>query len=127
MHPAGKQQSAFALGRSPRRSIPAEELGLADLVNRRIGVLHDGELVTDDPAVGQPLGDALLERLPHVDTGVLHSSALKGTQSLGEGPIERLVLALGAEPERLADAQIAHHGDELLLLAQKDPAHSHLP
>ena len=102
MQPARQQQPTFALDQFPRRSAFTEELGSADLVDRRIGVLHDVEFVIDDAAVGQPLRDALLERFPHVDAGGPHGAALKGAQMLLKELIECLLLALGAEPERLA-------------------------
>src|ERR1035441_1928159 len=41
--------------------------------------------------------------------------------------IQRLLLAFPAKPERLAGCQIAHHGQELVLLALVDLIHPDLP
>lgn len=62
MHPTSQQQPAFSFDQFPRRSAFTEELGTVDLVNHRLGVLHDVEFVIEDAPVAQPLGDALLER-----------------------------------------------------------------
>ncbi len=127
MYPARQQQPTLSLDQFPCRSALAEELGPANLVDRCIGVLHDVELVIEDAAVGQPLLDALAERFPHIHAGSLYCAALKGAQLLGEELVKRFLLPLGAEPERLGGLEIAHHRDELLLLAQKALVHAHLP
>jgi len=67
----------------------------------------------DNSTVGQPLGNALLERLPHINASRLYGTTLKGAQLFGEELIERLLPALRAEPERSGGLEIAHHGNEL--------------
>ena len=80
-------------------------------------------------AAGAQRLDIFLRRrvLPHVDAGGLYCAALKGAQLLLKKLIERLLPAFRAEPERLGGLKIAHHGNELLLLAQIDLVHAHLP
>src|ERR1700739_1675588 len=96
------------------------------LVHGRVGVLHDMEFVIDDSAFGQPLLDTLPERIPHIYTGGLNRATLEGTQPLLKELIEGVFLSVLSEPHRLAGIKIAHHGDELLLLAQVNLVNAHV-
>src|SRR5258707_5707918 len=127
MHPTRQQQPSLAFDQFSRRTTLAEELLTTDFIDGRSGVLHDVELVVHDAALRQPLLDALPKWVPHVHTGRSHSAALKGTQLRLEELVERLLPAFRPEPYRLAAVQVAHHGDELLLLAKKDLVDPHLP
>ena len=59
-------------------------------------MLHDVELVIHDPALRQPLLDALPERLPHVHTGRPDRAPLKGAQLLLEELVQRLLSSVPA-------------------------------
>src|SRR6266702_5109266 len=127
MHPTRQQQPSLAFDQFSRRTTLAEELLTTDFIDGRSGVLHDVELVVHDATLRQPLLDALPKWVPHVHTGRSHSAALKGTQLPLEELVERLFPAFRPEPYRLAAIQVAHHGDELLLLTKKDLVAPHLP
>src|SRR5271157_5347381 len=133
------QSSAATRTRLPQPQLPAIESPTAGRHENRIRrfsesrvkrilchFLAKSQLVIDDAALGQPLLDTLPERIPHIHAGGLDSAALEGTQPLLEELIEGLFLPVLSEPQRLGGIQIAHHGDELLLLAQVNLVHSHV-
>src|ERR1017187_4611734 len=127
MHPARQQQPALAFHQLPRCASFAEELRPAHFIHRRSRVLHDMELVIHDPALRQPLLDALSERLPHVHTSRPNHATLKGAQLLLEELVQRLFLPFPPEPQRLSRLQVAYHGEKLLFLPQMNLVHPHLP
>jgi hypothetical protein len=75
-------------------------------------MLHDVELVIHDPALRQPLLDALPERLPHVHTGRPDRAPLKGAQLLLEELVQRL---LSSVPARTTTALVAQSSPDCCL------------
>jgi len=72
------------------------------------------------------LGNAVSEWAPHIHAHRLDALPLGFTQLCSEKLIERFLLAILPEPQRLAGLQVADHGDELHLLAEVDLVHTHL-
>src|SRR5258708_12235345 len=83
------------------------------------------ELVIHDPAVHSPLGNAVSEWAPHIHARRRDALPLGCTQLRSKKLIERFLLAILPEPQRLAGLQIADTGDDLHLLAQLNPPHPH--
>src|SRR5579862_394562 len=127
MHPARQQQPAFSFHHLTCRTTFTKKLRTPYFIHRRPGMLHNVKLVVDDAAVRCPLLQALPEGLPHVHASDPDRAALEGAQLRREKLIQRLFLSLPAKPQRLTRLQIAHHSEELLLLAQMNLIHSHLP
>src|ERR1035441_7231740 len=94
MHPARQQQPALALHHLPRCAPFAKELCPAYFIHCCSRVLHDVELVIHDPALRQPLLDALPERLPHIHTASSDRIALEAAQLLLEELVQRFFLPL---------------------------------
>src|SRR5450755_4747410 len=66
------------------------------------------------------------ERLPHVHAGGFDPFPLPADQLSAKEIIQRLLLPLPAKPQWLCRLQIAHHREELALLAPVDFVHPHL-
>src|SRR6266550_9487745 len=79
------------------------------------------ELVVDDAAVGRPLVNAVGELPPHIHASRLDALPLIFLQLGAKKLIERFLLAILPEPQRLAALQVADHGDEFHLLAEVHP------
>src|ERR1700745_3155213 len=98
--PARQQQPALPLHQIPQPPALTEKLSPAHLINGLVGVLHDMELVIDDPAIRCVLLDAQSKRLPHIHTRRGDPHALMGTQFAHEELVERFLLPLPAKPQR---------------------------
>src|ERR1019366_7259108 len=122
-----QQQPALALHHLPRCAPFAKELCPAYFLHCCSRMLHDVELVIHDPALRQPLLDALPERLPHIHTASSDRIALEAAQLLPEELVQRFFLPFPPEPQRLSGLQVAHHGEELLFLPQMNLVKAHLP
>ena len=103
-----------------------EKLRPPNLVDGVVGMLHDMKLVVDDLALRRPCFDAQPERLPHVYAYRLHPFPLPAHQLAAKEIIQRLLFPLPAKPQRLGGLQIAHHREELALLAPVDFVYPHL-
>jgi hypothetical protein len=97
----------------------------AHFIDGLVGVLHDVELVIDNAAPRSPLLYAPPEGLPHIHARCRDSRSLTSAQFGLEEFIQGFFLPVPAEPDWLAALQIAHNGDELLLLAQMNFIHAH--
>ena len=63
---------------------------------------------------------------PGQHTGGLNAFALPTAQFGPEELVQRFLLPLLAEPQRLAGFQVAHHSEKLVVLSPVDLVHSHL-
>jgi hypothetical protein len=63
---------------------------------------------------------------PHIYASHLDALPLNFRHLGSEKLIERFLLAILSEPQRLAGSQVADHGNELHLLAKVDLIHTHL-
>src|SRR5260370_26622401 len=127
VEPSGQKQQALPPSQIPCCPSFAEKLSPPHLLHRSARMLQNVKLVVDDPALRNPLFQALAKRFPHVHTRRSNRTSLKRTQMLLEKLVQRLFLPLPPEPQRLPRFQIADHRQELLLLPQIDLIHSHLP
>jgi hypothetical protein len=84
------------------------------------------KLVEHDPAVRSPLFNAVGERPPHIHASRLNALPLAFLQLRSKKLIQRFLLAILPEPQRLAALQVANHGDELHLLAEVNLIHTQL-
>jgi hypothetical protein len=103
-----------------------EELCPPHFIDRIVGVLQHVKLVIDDLALRGPLPQAFPEWFPHVHARCLDPLPLATHQLAAKELIQRLLLPLLAEPQRLARLQIAHHRQKLVLLALVDLIDTHL-
>src|SRR6516165_1164257 len=99
--PSAQQQPPLPPDEPPLLWSLPEELRLSHLIDRIIGVLQDMELVVHDLALRHPLFNAFAEWLPHVHTRRLNSFPLPAVQLGTEELVQRLLLSLPAEPQRL--------------------------
>src|SRR5207245_10378323 len=84
-------------------------------------------VVVEDLAPRGTLLAAFPEWVPHVLTRCLGPFPLPAHQLAAKDIVQRLLLPLLAEPQRLARFQIAHHRQKLALLALVDLIDTHLP
>ncbi len=84
------------------------------------------ELVVHDPRPRQVGAQALGVRLPHIHARRPHPPAPGGRQRGGEEPIQRLAFPVRAHPEWLPGLEVAHHGEKLRRLPQKDLVHAEI-
>src|SRR5664280_511334 len=98
----------------------AEELCPPHLVHRIVGVLDDVELVVYDAARRSPLLNTEPERLPHVHAGGLDAFALPASELGPEILVQRFLLPLLPNPERLAGFQITHYRQKFIVFAPVD-------
>src|SRR5260370_7377953 len=89
-------------------------------------MLQNVEFVVDDATVWSPLGNAVSEWAPHIHARRRDALPLGCTQLRSKKLIERFLLAILPEPQRLAGLQVADHGDELHLLPKVHLVHPHL-
>jgi hypothetical protein len=127
MNPTSQQPPVLPLDQLPSRTPLGKEFRSLHFRNGFVRMLHDVKLVVPQATPRNPLLQAQTIRFMHIHTGRLHSTSLKSTQlRLGE-LVQGGLLPLPPEPQRFPWVQIAHPGEKLLLLAQIDLVHPHLP